>query len=309
MMRQLAGAVVKAPWFRRAAVSTPGIRDLAWRFVAGEDLAAGVAAARELSAKGLKATLNQVGTHLRAPDEAIAAADAALETIRRIHAEGLDANLSLKLTTIGLDVSEALCRAQLDRVLHAAREVGVFVRIDMEESAYTARTLALFEQARAEYGDLVGIVLQSYLHRNRADLNRLLASGARIRLVKGGYWETGQGVYRGREEMNRAFLGDLELLLCEGRHPAIATHDASAVEHARAVASRRGLPPSAFEFQMLYGVRDDLQASLARDGFGVRCYVPFGSRWWEYVLGCLRRLPGAAVRQSAERLRSGGRLG
>ncbi len=308
MMRQLAGAVAKAPWFRRAAVSTPVVRDLAWRFVAGEDLAAGIATARALFAKGLKSTLNQVGTHLRTPAEAVAAADGAIEAIRQLHTERLEANLSLKLTQIGLDVDEALCRTQLNRVLEAARETGAFVRIDMEESAYTARTLLLFEQARTEYGDLVGIVLQSYLRRNRADLRRLLAAGARIRLVKGGYWETGEGIIRERAELDRAFLDDLNLLLREGRNPAIATHDSRAIEYARRLASERGLSPSDFELQMLYGVREDLQQGLAREGYAVRCYVPYGTRWWEYVLGCLRRVPGGAVRQTAERLRGGGRL-
>jgi proline dehydrogenase len=308
MMRQVANAVVKAPWFRRAAVSTPVVRDLAWRFVAGESLDAAIRTARELSARGLKATLNQVGTHLRARPDAVSASEAAVEAIRRIRAEGIDANLSLKLTQIGLDIDERLCADLLEHVLEAARENGVFVRIDMEEAAYTARTLALFDRARSTSGDLVGIVLQSYLHRTGADLARLIDAGARIRLVKGGYWETGDGIYRGRAEVDRAFLADLTLLLRGGLQPAIATHDSAAIERARQVAAECGLAPSAFELQMLYGVRQELQMQLARGGYAVRCYLPYGARWWEYVLGCLRRIPGGALRQRTERLHLGGRI-
>jgi proline dehydrogenase len=306
MVRQLSSFVVRHPWVRKAAVSTPVVRDLAWRFVAGEDLDAGVAAVRALGARGIRATLNLVGTHVRGEAEAVAAADAVVASLHRIHAEGLDANVSVKLTLIGLDVAEDLCRSQLRRVLDAAARLGVFVRIDMEESPYVDRTLRLFEEMQATHGpDSVGIVLQSYLKHRRGDLGRLAGAGACIRLVKGGYWESAEVVHRARADVDRAFFGDLEALLPRGRRPAIATHDGRAIARARKVASEAGLAPRSFELQMLYGVRSDLQEALARDGYVVRAYVPYGARWYEYVLGCIRRVPGGALRRLGERFLPG----
>jgi proline dehydrogenase len=305
MLRQLSSVVVRQPWLRKMAVTTPGIRDMAWRFVAGEDLGAGLAAVRGLDARGIRGTLNHVGTHVRAEAEARAAADAAVASIRRIHAEGLDCQLSVKLTQIGLDVNEALCRALLRRVLDCASRLGIFVCIDMEESPYVERTLRLFEEVREAWGpDAVGIVLQSYLRSRAAYLERLLEGGSRIRLVKGGYWEAADVVYRKRAEIDAAFLGDIRVLLSRGRRPAIATHDERAVDHVLRVAAELGLDEEAFELQMLFGVRPDLQDALARDGHEVRCYVPYGSGWYEYFLGCLRRVPGGALRRLGDRLLS-----
>jgi proline dehydrogenase len=306
MIRRVSSLVVRNPWVRKAAVSTPVIRDLAWRFVAGEDLDAGVAAVRVLGTRGIRATLNLVGTHVRDEAEAVAAADAVVASLQRIRAEGLDANVSVKLTLIGLDVSEELCRSQLRRVVDAAARLGVFVWIDMEESPYVDRTLRLFEEAQAAHGsDAVGIVLQSYLKHRGGDVERLAGAGARIRLVKGGYWESPEVVHRTRADVDRAFFGDLETLLSRGRHPAIATHDGRAIAHARRVAAEAGLAPRTFELQMLYGVRADLQQALARDGYAVRAYVPYGARWYEYALGCIRRVPGGALRRLGERLLPG----
>ena len=305
MMRQLLSSVARQPWVRKVAMSTPGVRNLAWRFVAGESLDAGLQALRALHARGLCGTLSYVGTHVGSEEEAVAGGEAAVESLRRIAAEGLDSNVSVKLTRIGLDVDPELCRTQLRRVLDCAREVGGFVRIDMEESAYTERTLRLYEQMRGEYGDAVGIVLQSYLRRNAADLERLVASGALIRIVKGGYWETSGEVYRGKAEIDAAFLRDVELLLGRARRPAVATHDPAVVERAQRVAAAAHLERSSFELQMLFGVREDLQQQLARDGYRVRSYVPYGERWYEYALGCLRRLPGNRVRHPDAKPASG----
>ena len=289
---------------RKLALSTPVVRDVAWRFVAGEDLDAGLAVLRVLNARGIRGTLNYVGTHVRSEAEAIAAADAAIESLRRIHETGLESHVSLKLTQVGLDLDEDLCRAQLRRVLDVAAEVGNFVRIDMEESAYTEQTIRLFEEARDAYGsDRVGIAVQSYLRHRGEDLERLLAGDSRIRLVKGGYWEPAGVVFRRKAEVDRAFLRDLDRLLTRGSRPAIATHDLRAIDHARAIAELAGLDKGSFEFQMLYGVRPDLQDSLVRGGYGVRCYVPYGGQWYAYVLGCVRRLPGGALQRLRERAR------
>ncbi len=310
MLRQMASLVVSRPWIKKAAVTMPGVRGLAWRFVAGEDLDAALRAVRELRGRGIKATLNYVGTHVHTEPEAVAAADAAVESLRRIEREGLDANVSVKLTHLGLDVSEDLCRGLLARVLEGARQAGGFVRIDMEESPYVERTLRIFEDARETHGpDTVGIVLQSYLRDHGGDLDRVVVAGSRVRLVKGGYWEAADVVHRKRADVDAAFLRDIERLVVRGRQPAIATHDGNAIAHARRVATEAGIDRRAIELQMLYGVRADLQAGLVRDGYPVRAYVPYGSRWYEYVLGCVRRLPGGALRQMGERLRARRRPG
>jgi proline dehydrogenase len=294
---------VRQPWVKKIAVTMPVVRDAAWRFVAGEGLDDAVAAVRALQARGIQATVNYVGTHVRTEQEAVAAAEAAIASIHRLSGEGLGANVSVKPTHLGLDVSEELCRGLLDRVVAEARRSGGFVRIDMEEAPYVERTLRMFEDARDAHGpDTVGIVLQSYLRDRTADLDRVLAAGSRVRLVKGGYWEAADVVYRKRANIDAAFLRDVERLVSRGRHPAIATHDADAIAFTRRVAAAASVAPSAIEFQMLYGVRDDLQANLVREGYPVRAYVPYGSRWYEYVLGCIRRLPGGVLRRIAERV-------
>ncbi len=300
MLRSLASVVARHAWVRKAALSTPGIRSLAWRFVAGEDLDAGLAALRRLNADGIAGTLNFVGTHVRDPAEASAAADAAINAVRRIRAEQLRSHVSVKLTQIGLDIRADLCEEQLRRILDRARECGVFVRIDMEESGYVDRTITLYRAMKQAYGaDSVGLAFQSYLRRHRVLLEELATAGARIRLVKGGYWETPEVVFRRKAEVDAAFLEDIHLVLARTREPAIATHDEAAIDHARRVAEDLGLTKQDYEFQMLYGVRPDLQQRLAGDGFRVRCYVPYGNGWYEYVLGCVRRVAAAALRPRA----------
>lgn len=304
MMRKLLSLIVGQAWLRKAAMSTPGIRDLAWRFVAGENLDAGITVLWALNARGIKGTLNYIGTHVKDEAEAVAAADAAIEALRRIHEERLDSNLSVKLTQIGLDIDETLCRSQLRRILEVARRLGNFVRIDMEESKYTESTLQIFEEMRDAFGaDTVGIVLQSYLRNRGDDLERMIAGGSRIRLVKGGYWESAEIAYRGKADIENVFRSDLEVLLPRGRHPAIATHDAKFLSWSLDLAARAGIDPAAFELQFLYGIRSDLQESLARDGYTVRCYIPYGGNWHAYVLGCLRRIPGGFLRRVNERIR------
>ncbi len=304
MMRQVISRIAGQSWLRKAVVSTPGIREVAWRFVAGEDLAAGIAVLRSLNARGIKGTLNYIGTHVKDEAEAVAAATAAIEALRCVHAEGLDANLSVKLTQIGLDIDEAFCRAQLRRILECAAKTGNFVRIDMEESRYVESTLRILEDMLDVYGaDTVGIVLQSYLRQRKSDLERMLARGSSIRLVKGGYWESSDIVYRRKVDIDNAFHQDLKVLLPKGRYPAIATHDARFLVQARRIADEAGMDPRTFEFQLLYGVRPDLQTELIRDGYNVRCYVPYGGNWYAYLLGCVRRIPGGIFRRVSEWIR------
>ena len=303
MIRKIYGSIVGRPAFRKAVMSTPVIRDLAWRFVAGESLDAGIAAVRALNGRGIQGTLNFVGTHVHSLPDAIAAADAAIAALRRIGDERVGSHLSLKLTQIGLDIDDELCRAQLRRVLDAARETGIFVRIDMEEYPYVEQTLRMFEEARAEYGaDIVGIVIQSYLRDRGGDLSRVIAGGSRVRLVKGGYWEPPAVVYKTAEDIDRCFDRDIATLLANKCHAAIATHDNRCIARTKELATQAGRDRQTFEFQMLYGVRPDLQDQLVRENYTVRCYVPFGGQWHSHFLGCVRRLPGGALGRLRERL-------
>jgi proline dehydrogenase len=306
MFRQLSTSIARAGWVRKAAVSTPWLRDLAWRFIAGEDLDAAVDVVRAANARGIAATLNDVGTHAGTAGEAIAAGDAAVASLQRIRRDGLQANVSVKLTHLGLDVDEGLARAQLARVLDAARTGGSFVRIDMEESAYVDQTLRIHADARASHGDAtVGLVLQAYLRGREDDVGRLAADGAAIRWVKGGYWEDATVVHRKPAEIDRVFEQGIEALLARGTRPAIATHDPRMIAQARKLAADAGLPSGAWELQLLYGVRSDLADGAARAGIPVRLYVPYGARWYEYAMGCIRRMPAGALKRLAERVRRG----
>jgi len=282
-------------------MSTPILRDMAWRFVAGESLEEGLEAVRALNAKGILGTMNYIGTHVRREAEALHATDAAIACLGRVQEAGLATHLSLKLTQIGMDIDLGLCRRNLAKVLDCAHGLGNFVRIDMEESAYTEDTLQLFQEAHAEHPDTVGIVLQSYLHRNTVDLDRMIAMGASVRLVKGGYWESGDVAYRKKAEIDQAFLRDVENLVLRGKSPAFATHDPLAIERAIEVAAKAGLGKDAMEFQMLFGVGQDLADDLLHRGFRVRSYVPYGTHWYEYVLGCIRRDPGRVLRSDRPR--------
>ena len=304
MLKRLSLLIARQSWARKLALSTPGIRDLAWRFVAGEDLDAGIKVLHELARRGIRGSLNHVGTHVHEEAEAVAAADASIEAIRRIRVEGLDSHVSVKPTQVGLDIDDDLCRRQLRRILDVAVPAAVFIRVDMEESPYVERTIAIFNELREAYGpEHVGIVIQSYLRGHAADLEGLVATGSRIRIVKGGYWEDPATVYRSKPDIDAAFGRDVRLLLERGVAPAIATHDPLAIAAARAIATEQGRGVHDFEFQMLYGVRPDLQDALVRDGYQVRLYVPYGGDWFIYFLGCVRRLPAGFIRRIRTRVR------
>jgi proline dehydrogenase len=304
VLKRLSLLIARQSWARKIALSTPGIRDLAWRFVAGEDLDAGIKVLHELARRGIRGSLNHVGTHVHEQAEAIAAADASIEAIRRIRAEGLDSHVSVKPTQIGLDIDDDLCLRQLRRILDVAVPSDVFIRVDMEESPYVERTIAIFSELRAAYGpEHVGIVIQSYLRSPGDDLEQLIAAGSRIRIVKGGYWEDPATVFRAKADIDDAFGRDVRLLLERGVSPAIATHDPAAIATARTIASEHGRGQQDFEFQMLYGVRPDLQEALVRDGYQVRLYVPYGGDWFVYFLGCVRRLPAGFIHRIRTRAR------
>jgi proline dehydrogenase len=265
---------------------------MAWRFVAGETREAALDAVRALNARGIRATLDHLGENVTSREEATAAADEAIAELRAIKAAGVDANVSVKLTQFGLDLGDEFCREQVRRVLDCARELGNFVRIDMEGSPYTQRTLDLFHDLRRDYdADTVGVVIQSYLRRSQRDIECVIADGSRARLVKGAYNESPEIAYPRKADVDRAYRVQMEMLLARAHYPAIATHDEQLIGRAQGFAAAEGIAESRFEFQMLYGVRRDLQERLAREGYNVRCYVPYGTQWYPYFMRRLAERP------------------
>jgi proline dehydrogenase len=229
---------------------------------------------------------------VRTAAEAQAARDAYLQTLDRIAAFGADANVSVKLTQMGLDIEERLCVDNMRAIVARAKSRGSFVRIDMEQSDYTERTLQLFKRSLySEFGDSVGVVLQSYLRRTAQDVDQMIALGARVRLCKGAYQEPSTIAFPDKRDVDLTYVRCMERLMLKGRYPAIATHDARIIEHAKMFARDKGIQPARFEFQMLYGVRRDLQLALRRDGYNVRVYVPFGTQWYPYLMRRLAERP------------------
>ena len=261
------------------------------RFIAGETVDEAIDAARAIEASGLMHTLDYLGESVRTMAEADAAARAYRRIIERIVAAGVGRNISLKLTQLGLNVDRATCVDNLRRVLDAATPHEFFVRIDMEDSSYTDITLDIFETIWQQGYRNVGVVVQSCLRRTIDDVRRLNALGARTRLVKGAYKEPKQVAYQRKAEVDAAFVEGMQLLLAEGTYPAIATHDPAMIEATRAFAAERGIARDAFEFQMLYGIRRDLQSALNAAAYLVRVYVPFGREWFPYFMRRLGERP------------------
>jgi proline dehydrogenase len=267
-------------------------RRLASRFVAGETLDSAVAAVRELNGRGIAASLDLLGESVTQADEARASAATVVQILERISAEKLDCNVSVKLTQMGLDLDPALCLANTRSILDRGRQLNISVRIDMESSAYTQRTLDLFEkQLLPAYGDLVGIVIQSYLRRSAADIERLIGLRARVRLCKGAYQEPAAVAFPAKADVDGSYRELIQQLLERGHRPAVATHDPALVAHARRFVEAKGIAADRFEFQMLYGIRRDLQEDLRRAGFRVRVYVPFGTQWYPYLMRRLAERP------------------
>jgi len=267
-------------------------RYFASRFVAGETLDTAVPAVRELNGRGISASLDLLGESVTSTEESRAAAATVVQIVDRIAAERLECNVSVKLTQMGLDLDGALCAENLRRILDRARDVRCFVRIDMESSAHTQRTLDLFErELLPAYRDGVGIVIQSYLRRSAADIERLIGAGAHVRLCKGAYKEAAAVAFPRMADVDRSYVELMERLLQRGTYPALATHDAALIAGARRFAEANGIAMSRFEFQMLYGIRRDLQESLKRAGYKVRVYVPFGTHWYPYLMRRLAERP------------------
>ena len=286
-------------------------RGMARRFVAGETVDEAVAAVRALNAKGITASLDLLGESVHNEAEARATAREYVRLLDRIAADGLDANVSVKLTAMGMDVSDDLCLASIHEVLRCARSHGNFVRLDMESSAYTDRTLDMFEQHLYPlYPENVGIVLQSMLRRTQADVERAVRLHARVRLCKGAYREPPEIAFPEKSDVDDSYLRAMRRLMTEGHYPGLATHDERIVEEAQRFARAEGIAPERFEFQMLYGVRRDLQERLVRDGWRLRVYVPYGTQWYPYLMRRLAERPanlwfitGSILKETAARRR------
>jgi proline dehydrogenase len=261
------------------------------RFIAGETIEEAIAAARRLQAHGMLLTLDYLGESVGTIEEADAATRAYLRLMDDIVASGIERNVSLKLTQLGIDVDRATAVDNLRRILDPAAKHGFFVRIDMEGSAYTAVTLEVFETLWQQQYRNLGVALQAYLLRTETDVRRMNELGARVRLVKGAYKEPASVAIQDMKEVSAAFVRLARLLLDEGTYPAIATHDPVALQLVRAHAAAKAITNDRFEFQMLYGVRRDLQFGLIQEGYRMRVYVPFGREWFPYFMRRLGERP------------------
>jgi proline dehydrogenase len=300
MFRQSLFVLSESDTARRLVTGVPIARHLAQRFVAGETLDEAIAAARSCNQHGLSASLDYLGESVTRRQDVEDAVQMARRIVTRIAAEEIDANISIKPTQLGLGIGTDLCRESVSRVLDRAREVGngageIFVRLDMESAEYTERTVALVEALWARGYRNVGTVLQSCLYRTPNDLRRLMDLGSRVRLVKGAYREPSTVAYPDKGDVDRRYVEQTQLLLREGTFPAIATHDEEIINATRRYAFEHGVAKESFEFQMLYGIRRDLQHRLREEGYRVRVYIPFGEQWYPYLMRRMAERPANLV--------------
>jgi proline dehydrogenase len=267
-------------------------KKFASRFVAGETLDEALTAVRALNAKGITASLDLLGESVTNEREARGTANEYLGILDRIRQQKLDANVSVKLTAMGMDISEELCVSIMHDVLGRAQAYETFVRLDMEASSYTEKTLELFyDRLYPAYKDNVGIVLQSYLYRTSSDIDRAIQARCRVRICKGAYKEPAAVAFPEKKEVDQNYIKSMQALMERGNYPGIATHDPAIIAEAKRFAAERGIDRSRFEFQMLYGIRRDLQEQLVRDGYRMRVYVPFGTQWYPYLMRRLAERP------------------
>ena len=277
-------------WMRRAVAGTGLGRKLALRFVAGESLYHAIAATKEVNRRGASAEIDYLGENVMERQQAEAARDAYLQLLEGIADSGVDAQVSLKPTQMGMDLGPKLCRENVERIVDRAAARGNFVWIDMEGSAYTDRTLDLYRDILSRNRN-VGLAIQAYLYRSREDLDDLVARGGTVRLCKGAYREPPTIAFARKSDVDLSFRALAETLLSSGRFQAIATHDEKMIRHAVQYARARGIDSQAYEFQLLHGVRRDLQERLLREGYRVRVYIPFGDEWYPYFMRRLAERP------------------
>jgi proline dehydrogenase len=280
---------------RRLIIRLVFVRRAVRRFVAGETIDEAIAAIRALRAAGLLATLDHLGENVETEADARRAIEDYLAVLDRIDTDAVQSHVSIKLTQLGLDLGVDFCRENVARLLRRAKEIGTFVRIDMESTDYTDRTLEVYRSLRQEF-DNVGIVIQAYLYRSKDDIAALCQAGANVRLCKGAYKEPPDKAFPRKADVDASYVALTHMLLSDaararGAYAAIATHDPKMIEAAKAYAAEHGAPRDRFEFQMLYGIRRDLQQQLVRAGYTVRIYVPYGTEWYPYLMRRLAERP------------------
>ncbi len=303
MLRSLLLWLSNAAWARRLISRLGFARRTAYRFVAGETADEAIAAIQRLNARGINATLDHLGESVASEAAATRAADEYVSVLGRIQDCGARSNVSIKLTQMGLDLSQDFCLRNVRRIVEKAHAQGTFVRIDMEGTPHTDATLAVYDTLHRDH-DQVGIVVQAYLYRTAADLEKILAGQGRVRLCKGAYQEPPDKAFPRKADVDAAFVKLTKVLLDHARLcppadaagrvppiPALATHDSRMVEAAKAYAAQQAVPREFFEFQMLYGIRRDLQEKLAGEGYAVRVYVPYGTEWYPYFMRRLAERP------------------
>lgn len=294
-MRQAVIAVADNPLVTKFFTGSKLARGLVDRFVAGESIDEAMVACHDIAAQGMTITLDQLGENVHSQAEVDAATATYVAGLRRLRAENLTPNVSVKLTMLGFDLGDEVARDAMVGILETAREVGGFVRIDMEGSAYTERTMRIFYELHDRFPDEVGIVIQTYLHRAEADIRDCISRNARVRLVKGAYAEPASVAFQGAAKVDASYVRLMKLLLDEGNFPALATHDPALIQQARDYVRQREIPLDRFEFQMLYGVRRDEQQRLAAEGYGMRVYVPYGTEWYPYFSRRIAERPSNAL--------------
>jgi proline dehydrogenase len=272
-------------------------RRLSSRFVAGMTVEDALAATAATTAKGMSVSVDNLGENVTNLEEARESAHLYHRMLDEITSRKLNANVSLKLTHMGLDVDEKVSRTIVNEVVAHAAKLNNFVRIDMEGSPYTQKTLDIVYELHAQPGNAghVGAVIQAYLHRSQRDVEELCAKGIRIRLCKGAYKEPAEIAYQDKAEVDGNFVKLMQILLKSGVYHGIATHDPKMIDATIDFARKNGISPKSFEFQMLYGVRRDLQEQLVRDGWGMRVYIPFGTEWYPYLMRRLAERPANAL--------------
>ncbi|WP_146812323.1 MULTISPECIES: proline dehydrogenase family protein [Aneurinibacillus] len=265
-----------------------GLRFGANRFVAGETIREAIQKVQNLNEKGLVCTLDHLGEFVFSREEAIESADYCVKTLDAIHQAGVNSNLSLKLTQIGLDIDIDLCRSNMRRILDTAKKYGNFVRIDMEDYGHCQQTLDLLEELRRDY-DNVGTVIQAYLYRTEKDIEKM--KGVSLRLVKGAYKESPEVAYPDKKDVDENYKKIIKMHLLSGSYTAIASHDDQIIEYTKRLVEEYKIPRDQFEFQMLYGIRTQAQVELARQGYTMRVYVPYGNDWYGYFMRRLAERP------------------
>lgn len=260
------------------------------RFVAGDNLTDALATCQRINKEGIAVTLDHLGENVMSLEEAAASRDAYLLALAEIDRLKINGNVSLKLTQFGMDLSVDRCAANVEALVRQAAAAGNFVRIDMEDSGYTGRTLDLVVSLHDRY-QATGTVIQAYLYRSRKDVEMLSARGIRIRLCKGAYLEPPSVAFKSKAEVDRNYVELMNLLLESGVYPAIATHDEKIIERTKQFAESRKISRDSFEFQMLYGIRRDIQKRLVNEGYRLRLYVPYGQAWYPYFMRRLAERP------------------